>query len=60
MGSINWKDVLHYGSSLLLLLMAGLTELGVQLPGVQVDPKIAGAAGIGVLVAGLKGGITSK
>lgn len=58
--NFDWKDWLHYGSSVLLLLMAGLTELGVQLPGVTVDPKIAGAAGVGVLVAGLKGGWTSK
>lgn len=59
MNSISWKDVAHYGSAVACLLMAGLSELGVQLPGVTVDPKIAGAAGIGILAAGLKGGLTS-
>lgn len=52
-------DVAHYGSSALLLGMAGLTELGVSFPGITVDPKIAGGAGIGILVAGFKGGLTA-
>lgn len=56
---ISWKDVAHYGSGVACLAMAGLTEIGVQLPGVTVDPKIAGAAGIGILAAGLKSGVTS-
>lgn len=53
--NIDWKDVAHYGSAVACLAMAGLTELGVTLPGVTVDPKVAGAAGIGILAAGLKG-----
>ncbi len=55
---MNYKlltDILHYGTSALLLAMAGLSEMGVQLPGIVVDPKVAGAAGIGILVAGFKG-----
>lgn len=52
-------DAAHYGMSILLLGLAGLTEVGVSLPGVSVDPKVAGAAGFGILVAGLKGGVTS-
>lgn len=59
MESISWKDVAHYGSAVTCLALAGMTELGVSLPGVTVDPKIAGAAGIGILAAGLKGGVTS-
>lgn len=54
-----WLDAAHYGMSVLLLGLAGLTEAGVSLPGVTVDPKVAGAAGVGILVAGLKGGWTS-
>jgi len=57
--NVSWKDVAHYGSGFACLAMAGVTELGVQLPGVTVDPKIAGAAGIGILAAGLKSGVTS-
>lgn len=56
---ISWKDALHYGSAFVLLGAAGLTEVGVSLPGVTVDPKVAGAAGIGILAAGLKGGWSS-
>lgn len=59
MNSLDWKDVAHYGSALVCLAMAGLSELGVSLPGVTVDPKVAGAAGIGILAAGLKSGVTS-
>lgn len=56
---ISWKDALHYGSAFVLLGAAGLTEVGVSLPGVTVDPKVATAAGIGILAAGLKGGWSS-
>lgn len=59
MNSVDWKDIAHYGSALVCLAMAGLSELGVTLPGVTVDPKVAGAAGIGILAAGLKSGVTS-
>ncbi len=57
---MNWKDVAHYGTAGLAILVGGLTELGVQIPGVIVsDPKMTITVGIGVLVAGLKGGWTS-
>jgi hypothetical protein len=51
----NWIDVVHYGSSLLLLGLAAMATLGIQLPGVEVNPATAAAAGLGVLVAGWKG-----
>jgi len=59
MKGFTWIDAAHYGISAVLLLMAGLAEAGVALPGVSVDPKVAGGAGIGILIAGLKGGVTS-
>ena len=58
---MNWKDALHYGTAALAILVGGVTELGIQLPGVVVsDPKMTISLGIGVLVAGLKNGWTSK
>lgn len=57
--NISWKDAAHYGSAFVLLGAAGVTELGVHLPGISVDPAVAGAAGVGILAAGLKGGVTS-
>lgn len=58
--SISWKDMLHYGAALVCVAAGGLTEVGMQIPGVVVsDPKAVIAAGIGVFAAGLKGGITS-
>lgn len=60
MSKVSWVDVLHYGSGVTLVLVGGLTELGAQLPGVIVsDPKAVMATGVGILVAGLKGGWTS-
>jgi len=54
---ISWKDVLHYGTALVCVAAGSLTELGVSVPGVVVsDPKLAISAGLGILVAGLKGG----
>ena len=58
---MNWKDLLHYGTAGLAILVGGVTELGVHIPGVVVsDPKMTVTIGLGVLVAGLKGGWTSK
>lgn len=54
-----WIDAAHYGSAFVLLGMAGLTQLGVHLPGITVDPMVAGSTGVGILVAGLKGGVSS-
>lgn len=54
---MKWKDIAHYGTAILLMLVGGVSEIGVQLPGVTVDnPKTVFATGIGILVAGLKGG----
>lgn len=42
---------LHYGGSGLLLLLGGLSMLGIHLPGIDVNPAIAipaGAAGFGI------------
>ena len=59
--NLNWKDVLHYGTGGLLVLVGGATELGLQLPGVVVtDPKTVMMAGVGILAAGLKGGWAAK
>jgi len=56
-----WKDILHYGISGLLVLVGLASESGIDLPGITVtNPKAVMATGIGVLVAGLKGGWTSK
>jgi hypothetical protein len=50
-------DCLHYGTGLTLILVGGLAELGVSLVGVTVsDPKVVFGAGVGIVVAGLKGG----
>lgn len=60
---LNWKDVLHYGSSLFLIVIAGATYFGVELPGVHVDAGIAfttGVAGLGILGAGLKSDYIDK
>jgi len=57
---MNWKDVAHYGTAVLLIAVGGVSELGVNLPGVVVsDPKTVFLAGVGILVAGLKGGVTA-
>jgi hypothetical protein len=54
-------DVLHYGTGLTLILAGGLSEIGVSLPGISVsDPKTVMGAGIGIIVAGLKGGVIAK
>ncbi len=58
---MNWKDIAHYGTAVLLMLVGGVSELGLQLPGIVVsDPKMVMAAGFGIFVAGLKGGWGSK
>lgn len=57
---MNWKDVVHYGTAGLAILVGGVTEMGIQIPGVVVsDPKMTITIGLGVLIAGLKGGWTS-
>lgn len=56
----SWKDVAHYATAVLLMAVGGATEVGMALPGVTVtDPKMVFATGVGILVAGLKGGVTS-
>lgn len=58
--SISWKDVAHYGSAGLAVLIGGAAEFGLQIPGVVVsDPKMTITMGIGILVAGLKSGVIS-
>lgn len=58
---MNWKDIAHYGTAGLAILVGGVAELGLQIPGVTVtDPKATIMLGIGVLVAGLKGGWTAS
>lgn len=57
---MNWKDIAHYGTAGVAILVGGMTELGMQIPGVIVsDPKMTISMGVGILVAGLKGGWTS-
>ena len=52
----DWKNYAHYGVAILAMLVGGISELGIQLPGVVVsDPKMTFGLGLGVLVAGLKG-----
>lgn len=58
---MNWKDIAHYGTAIAAMLIGGISELGVQIPGVVVtDPKTTFMLGVGVLVAGLKGGWVTK
>jgi hypothetical protein len=58
---MNWKDIAHYGTAGLAIAVGGVTELGLQIPGVIVsDPKATMILGVGVLVAGLKGGWTTE
>jgi hypothetical protein len=57
---MNWKDVLHYGAAFGLVIAGGIAPLLNTLPGVHIDPTTAVGAGVGILVAGLKGGVTSK
>ena len=59
MKNLNWIDYLHYVMGIGLMIAAALTQAGVSLPGVTVNPTTAGAAGVGILAAGLKGGWTS-
>lgn len=59
MENVSWKDVLHYGSAVFLFAMGGITEMGVHLPGIQVDPTVCFATGAGIFASGLKGGVTS-
>lgn len=60
MGKFSWTDAAHYGSALLLIAVGGATEAGLALPGVTVsDPKAVLITGLGILVAGLKGGVLS-
>ncbi len=53
-------DILHYGSAGLLMLLSALSAVGLSLPGVTVDSKVSLAAGVGILVAGFKSGLTAK
>lgn len=58
--SVSWKDILHYGTAVAAILVGGLAELGASIPGVTVsDPKMTVMFGVGILAAGLKGGILS-
>ena len=55
---MNWKDVIHLGTAALLVIIGGVTQLGVSLPGVTVsDPKTVMLAGVGILIAGFKSGL---
>jgi hypothetical protein len=57
---MNWKDVLHYGSAALLVLIGVAGMLGVHLPGVTIDPTVCFATAAGIFGAGLKGGWTTN
>lgn len=58
--NLNWKDLAHYGTALTAILVGGMTYMGAAIPGVSVtDPKMTIMFGVGVLAAGLKGGLTS-
>lgn len=57
--SISWKDVLHYGSALVLYLIGLIGASGVHLPGVTIDPATCFITASGILAAGLKGGLLS-
>ena len=60
MKNLGWKDYAHYATAVAAIAIGGACELGVQIPGVVVsDPKMTISLGIGILVAGLKGGVTS-
>lgn len=57
---MNWKDIAHYGTAGMAILVGTMTEVGIAIPGVVVsDPKMTISMGVGILVAGLKGGWTS-
>jgi hypothetical protein len=56
---MNWKDILHYGTGGLLIAASAFAPVINTLPGIHVDATTAATAGIGILVAGLKGGWTS-
>ena len=57
---MNWKDILHYGTAATAIVVGGLTYIGTSIPGVTVtDPKMTILFGLGVLGAGLKGGVVS-
>lgn len=53
--NISWKDVVHYGAALGLVILGVLGELHV--PG--IDPTVCFTAAAGIFAAGLKGGVTS-
>jgi hypothetical protein len=53
--TVDWKDVLHYGSAAGLLLLGVIGSTGIHVPGVVIDPATCIAAGGGILAAGLKG-----
>jgi hypothetical protein len=59
MQGISWKDVLHYGSAVGLVMLGGLAMMGLQIPGVTIDPTICFTTAAGIFAAGLKGGATS-
>jgi hypothetical protein len=59
MQGISWKDVLHYGSAVGLVMLGGLAMMGLQIPGVTIDPTICFTTAAGIFAAGLKGGVTS-
>lgn len=57
----DWKDVLHYGTGLTAIAVGAVSWLGAAIPGVTVsDPKMCMTFGLGIIVAGLKGGLISK
>ena len=59
MQGISWKDVLHYGSAVGLVMLGGLAMMGLQIPGVTIDPTICFTTAAGIFAAGLKGGVRS-
>jgi hypothetical protein len=56
---MNWKDLLHYGGAGGIALIGVVGSMGVQIPGVHIDPTVCFMFAAGVFGAGLKGGWTS-
>jgi len=56
MKRFNWKDAAHYGVAALAILLGLMAHFGIQIPGVTIDPSVTDSFGVGVLLAGFKGG----
>jgi hypothetical protein len=57
---MNWKDVLHYGSAVGLLLIGVAASMGLHIPGVEINPTVCFTTAVGIFAAGLKSSPFSK